>query len=124
MAEIQITSDEGTYVAGFFLDASDFDTEEDRTKMLNKIFNAVKLACQVETIIDGAPRVCYGIFPDVLDVDGGFIPVIFTEGESGYYQTDWNWGTDVEIANALANRHNQKLGLTREDVAEIVKSTL
>ena len=57
--------------------------------------------------------------------DGGYIPVIVKEGEGGFFPmtgkgkcaSPWNWGTDREIAQQCADDYNEKLGLTKEEVA-------
>ena len=56
--------------------------------------------------------------------DGGFIPCIAVRGEKGYNLTDWNWGTDKELAEKCADKKNEALGLSNDDVMEIICSTM
>ena len=41
---------------------------------------------------------------------GNFIPCIVKENETGYYTTDWEWGSDLIEANRLAVEYNERLG--------------
>jgi hypothetical protein len=58
------------------------------------------------------------------DKDGGYIPCIAIEGETGYYKTDWNWGTDLALANQIANEKNAALGFTSREAALIQIGTM
>jgi hypothetical protein len=58
------------------------------------------------------------------DKDGGYIPCIAVEGETGYYKTDWNWGTNLDIANQLADEKNLTLGFTAKEAMLIVLGTM
>jgi len=58
------------------------------------------------------------------DKDGGFIPCIAVEGETGYYKTDWNWGTDLGLANQIADEKNTALGFTQREAALIQLGTM
>jgi hypothetical protein len=52
--------------------------------------------------------------------DGQYVPVIVHEGKSGYYLTDWKWGTDKRLAEQTAKRYNERLGNTGEDVIRLI----
>ncbi len=58
------------------------------------------------------------------DHDGGYIPCIAIEGETGYHPTDWNWGTDLELANRLADERNAALGFTAKEAFIIIAGTM
>jgi len=58
------------------------------------------------------------------DKDGGYIPCIAVQGEKGYYKTDWNWGTDLVIANQIADEKNAVLGFTPLEAFKIVLGTM
>lgn len=56
--------------------------------------------------------------------DGGYIPCIAVEGEYGYYPTDWNWGTDLELARQIADQKNEVMGFTPKEAFIIVMGTM
>ena len=56
--------------------------------------------------------------------DWRYIPCIAVEGEKGYYRTDWNWGTDIELANRIADEKNEALGFTPKEALLIVFGTM
>lgn len=56
--------------------------------------------------------------------DGGFVPCIAVDGETGYYRTDWNWGADIELAQKIADEKNEKLGFTPKEAFLIVLGTM
>jgi hypothetical protein len=58
------------------------------------------------------------------DKDGGYIPCIAVEGETGYYRTDWNWGSDIELAQEIADTKNDALGFTPLEALRIVLSSM
>ena len=66
----------------------------------------------------------YFIQDTVLDTDGGFIPCIAVRGEQGFHKTDWNWGTDREIAEQIAEEKNAAMGVSPKDAIMIVMSTM
>lgn len=55
---------------------------------------------------------------------GNYIPCIVKEGETGYYMTDWKWGTNLKEANALADDYNAKLGLTKDEAYTLVLQSM
>jgi len=48
------------------------------------------------------------------------VPVIVKEGVKGYFKTDWQWGKDLEIAEKCAKDKNEMLGLTQQEVDELI----
>lgn len=66
----------------------------------------------------------YVILETVRDTDGGYIPCIVKDGETGYYKTDWNWGTDLDIAEELADEKNEAMGFSAEEVDRIVMDSM
>lgn len=64
------------------------------------------------------------ILETVKDDMGNYIPCIVKEGETGYYLTNWKWGTDLKEANALADDYNVKLGLTKEEAYTLVLQSM
>ena len=56
--------------------------------------------------------------------DGGYIPCIAVEGETGYHKTDWNWGDDLALAEQLADERNAVLGYTPKEAALIQIGTM
>lgn len=55
---------------------------------------------------------------------GNYIPCIVKEGETGYYPTDWKWGTNLKDAKTLADNYNEKLGLTKEESYSLVLQSM
>lgn len=76
-------------------------------------------------------RFCYYIPLGQCD-EKGFIPSVVIEGESGHspmkgqgeFASPWHWGMTMEIAEEIARDKNTSLGLTQEDVDEIVASSM
>lgn len=64
------------------------------------------------------------ILETVKDDMGNYIPCIAKAGETGYYTTDWKWGTDLKEANALADDYNAKLGLTKEEAYTLILQSM
>lgn len=65
------------------------------------------------------------------NTEHGYIPARVVEGEPGYHlfagrdpnSSPWYWG-DLETAQKLAREANAKMGLSMEDVAAIVMSSI
>lgn len=78
------------------------------------------------------PRWCYAVIPGQRHPERGYIPSIVTEGESGHAplvgrdddSEPWYWGTTWEQAQATAASCNADLGLSPEDVDEIMASSI
>ena len=66
----------------------------------------------------------YVILETVRDSDRGYIPCIAVEGEHGYHKTDWNWGSDLDIANKICDEKNEKLGYSPKEAFAIVLNTM
>ena len=89
------------------------------------------LRAQVREGITDRPRHCFAVFPDQRD-EGGFIPSVVYEGEGGHYPLrgrgafaiPWHWGQEYEKALAVCADANRDLGLTEDDVEEIVTSSI
>lgn len=78
------------------------------------------------------PRTCFYIPPDAY-VDGkGFIPSVVTENQPGHaplagngaFAQPYYWGATYDEAKAHAEAENAKLGLTPDDVSDIVLSSM
>jgi len=53
-----------------------------------------------------------------------YVPCIVIEGKSGYHTTNWFWGKDPVIANALAAEYNHNLGLTPDEVTYLIGQSI
>lgn len=60
----------------------------------------------------------------IRDTDGGYIPCIAVQGETGFYRTDWNWGKDLALAQKIADEKNAALGFTPKESIKIVLGTM
>lgn len=69
-------------------------------------------------------RAVYFINQLVRAKDGGYIPCIAVEGEKGFYRTDWNWGSDLELAEKICDEKNAALGFTPQEALRIQLSTM
>ena len=67
---------------------------------------------------------CYFILETVKDEDGGYVPCIAVEDEPGYYRTDWNWGTDKDLAEQCVDQKNEALGINPREAFAIVLSSM
>ncbi len=56
--------------------------------------------------------------------DGVYSPVIVVRDTEGYYQTDYDYGTDFVLAKRAVDDNNKALGLTKDAVQEIVTSSM
>lgn len=56
--------------------------------------------------------------------EGEFIPCIAVYGESGYYKTDWAWGSDKDMAQEICNEINERMGVHPEMAAAVVVITM
>jgi hypothetical protein len=82
--------------------------------------------------VPAKPRTCFYIPPDAYVEGKGFVPSLVTEGEPGHaplagsdeLAQPWYWGNTYEDAKAIALEENGKLGLTRDDVTEIILSSM
>ena len=83
--------------------------------------------CQVMDFIEDASkgkRKAYFVLDCERTEDGAFIVCVAVEGDAGFYKMDWGWHCDYTKAKAQTMQMNEKLGLTGEDVIDIVTSTM
>lgn len=77
-------------------------------------------------------RQCFFIPVDAHVPGKGYVPSIVTEGEPGHaplvgngeHAEPWYWGQTYHEASQIAAVENHKLGLSHEDVAAIVLSSM
>lgn len=82
-------------------------------------------------------RFCYFIPADGYVEDGGFRVSVVFENEPGHSPTGtwpyhghfgekmpWFWGETYEIAKTTAREENKKLGLSDQDVRDIITSSM
>jgi hypothetical protein len=69
-------------------------------------------------------RKAYFVLETIRSERGELVPCIAIEGVAGYYQTDWEWGTNLRKAEKYAQDMNNRLGITEEDASKIVLSTM
>jgi hypothetical protein len=58
------------------------------------------------------------------DQHGEYIPCIVKENEKGYFLTSWKWGNDKTIAEKLADDYNTRLGISKEEVTDLVLKSM
>jgi len=69
-------------------------------------------------------KFCYFIDQSMRDDNGNYTPVIVIEEEQGYYQTDWNLGSDYTCVQDFVNIRNTRLGLSQDEVDAIVINSM
>lgn len=77
-------------------------------------------------------RTCVVVLASQYVEDRGYVPSVVTEGEAGHspltgkgeLSEPWYWGHDLDKAKKIAADHNEKRGLTPEDVEAIFESSL
>ena len=69
-------------------------------------------------------RKAYFILESQTDEHGNHRALIAVEGESGYYKTDWFWGSDLETAEQIARSKNDAMGISHKEACLIVLSTM
>ncbi len=77
------------------------------------------------------PRTAFFIPADQFD-ENGFIPSLVTEGEPGHapmrgngpLASPWYWGKTYEDAKRVCDQQNAEMGLTTDDVAVIIGSSI
>lgn len=71
------------------------------------------------------PRRVYFINELARDERGNYIPCIAVEGEVGiYHRTDWEWGSDLKLAQELADEMNEKMGYGKKEAMLIQLGTM
>jgi hypothetical protein len=68
-------------------------------------------------------RVCYWISPAQCGSER-IVPSVVRENEAGHTPTDWEWGSNYELAQEVCRKKNEAMGLTAEDVDQIVTSSM
>lgn len=76
-------------------------------------------------------RYCFYV-DESMNTPNGYIPSMVTEDEPGHapmigngeLSQPWYWGTDIDTARRIARESNHKLGLTDDDVEEIMQSSI
>jgi len=78
-------------------------------------------------------RFAYVINTGSISDDGQYIPCLAFENVSGCFpmrgdpakhQTPWKWGADYDKACEIADKYNERLGLTKVEAMEIVFSSM
>ena len=69
-------------------------------------------------------RRCYFILGSQTNEKGEFRALIAVENESGYYKTDWFWGSDLDQAEEIAREKNLAMGITEEETRKIILLTM
>ena len=69
-------------------------------------------------------KMVYTILETQTTSEGEYIPCIVKEGESGYYLTDWAWGTDIEVARELADKRNETMGIDKKEANKIILQSM
>lgn len=70
------------------------------------------------------PEMCVFIMETVKTEKGEFIPCIAKRGETGYYKTDWAWGTVLADAKRIADEYNERLGISQKQAVMLQISTM
>jgi hypothetical protein len=86
--------------------------------------NAVPNQTQVKAMHHTDKRIAFFVSEVRVNGKGEYNALIAVEGESGFYPTEWFWGADFKLAEECADDRNKRLGLSREDAAKIVCSTM
>lgn len=78
-------------------------------------------------------RQCFFVDPESYVEGKGYIPSLITEGEPGHapltgdpakHQTPWYWGQTYEEAVNICKAQNEQMGLTPDDVMDIIGSSM
>jgi hypothetical protein len=69
-------------------------------------------------------RIAYFVLGTERTKDGAFIVCVAIEGDAGFYKMDLEWKCSFIKAKAQAEEMNVKIGLTQEEVEEIILSTM
>ena len=69
-------------------------------------------------------RKAYFIQDTVTDANGEYIPCIAVENVRGFYRTNWTWGKNRKQAQLIADRMNERLGISRKDAYTIVLDSM
>ena len=77
-------------------------------------------------------RFCYYVDPTQARRPEGFIPSAVFEDDPGHYpmlgngpgSAPWYWGETIEEAKEACREENDRLGLSEQDVADIIASSM
>jgi len=69
-------------------------------------------------------RIAYFVLGTERTKDDAFIVCVAIEGDAGFYKMDLEWKCSFSKAKAQAKEMNVKIGLTQEEVEEIIMSTM
>jgi hypothetical protein len=69
-------------------------------------------------------RIAYFVLDIERTEEGAYIMCVAVEGEPGFYKMDWGWHCGFTKAKTETALMNKKLGLTEEEVNEIIISTM
>ena len=69
-------------------------------------------------------RFVYFVMDSVKDANNEYIALCAFEGQSGYHQTDWHWGTDYAKARQCAEALNARRGIAQKDADKIIAGTM
>jgi hypothetical protein len=77
-------------------------------------------------------RHCMTIVPSEFDYGKGYVPCMVVGGHAGYFpmrggddKRPWYWGLELERAREVCAEYNSsQLGLTPEDVTQIIASSM
>jgi hypothetical protein len=78
-------------------------------------------------------RICYFIPLQDPEEHGGYVPAQAVEGSKGYrlmtggnhkWAMPWIWGKTLEDAESACDNANERLGLNKDEVFEIIASTM
>jgi len=69
-------------------------------------------------------RIAFFVLENQVNDKGEFRALIAAEGTKGYYTTDWFWGTDFDMATAVADAKNDRMGISIVEAFKIITSTM
>ena len=69
-------------------------------------------------------RKAYFILESQTNDKGEFRALVAVENESGYYKTDWFWGSNLDQAEEIAKEKNLAMGISRDDANLIILSSM
>jgi len=72
----------------------------------------------------GLKKRCYFILQTQITDSGEYIPCIAEEGTQGYFKTDWSWGSDIDIAESIADEKNDRMGISKKEALKIVAKSM
>ena len=69
-------------------------------------------------------RKAYFILESQTNDKGEFRALVAVENESGYYKTDWFWGSNLDQAEEIAREKNLAMGISSDDANLIILSSM